>query len=120
MFAQPQRVTNISIEKTTSRMLAGSVLLAAACLFAPGQAHAQSIAAQQALGNVSTFVPFAMGTITSAPSRATEGASALLGGSPASTRREASVAPTTPEAVRPVEGAQALLGQAWTSGPVSR
>jgi hypothetical protein len=99
---------------STSRILAAGVALAATFLFAPTQAKAQSIAAYQAMGNVSSFASQGPGTVDVTPGGTIDGAGALLGGSPAGIPGESA------EAVRVVDGAQALLGRARVTGLASR
>ena len=119
MFAHPQSGTLISLERTTSRitpssatrMLAAGVALAATCLLAPGQAQAQAIGGQQALRNVSTFGPYAPATVGVTAGWTIDGAEALLGAKPAGKPREGGRAPESSKAVRPVDGAQALLAR---------
>src|SRR5512134_1443600 len=100
MSAHPQRAGGLS---AGSHLLSAVALLAAAFLLAPAQVHAQSTAAERAMRNVFTFGPSRPAAVTAAPDRKVDGASALLGLSPAST--PSARQPNAPtEAVRPVDG----------------
>ncbi len=129
MFAHSQRVTHISMESTTmsrithpsaSCMLTGGVLLAAVCLIAPAEAHAQSVGAEQAMRNVSTFGPSGTAAVNAAPDWTIDGAWALLSPSPARTPGGARLATESTEAVRPVDGTRALLVRASLPERTSR
>lgn len=96
---------------STSRILAAGVALAATFLFAPTQAKAQSIAAYQAMGNVSSFASQGPGTVDVTPGGTIDGAGALLGRSPAGIPRGTGEGAESAKALRPVSGPQALLGR---------
>lgn len=121
MFAHSQSgPTSRVIHSPATRMLAAGMALAATCLFAPVQAQAQSIAGQQALRNTSTFGPYARTTINVAPGWTTDGAEALLGAKPAGNPREVRPSTESAGALRPVDGAHALLARAEGPGVGSR
>jgi hypothetical protein len=113
MFAHSQSVTPTSriIHSSATRLLAAGMALAATCLLAPAHAQAQSIGGQQALRNVSTFGPYARTTISVAPGWTTDGAEALLGAKPAGKPREVRPSTGSAGALRPADGAHALLGR---------
>jgi len=123
MSTDSQHVTHT--HPSASRMLPGAALLAAACLLAPVHAHAQSVAAERAMRNVSasgTFSPAtatATATATTAavvPAWTVDGAYALLGASQAATWGTARLARASTEAVRSVDGASALLNRVSLPG----
>ena len=122
MFAHSQSVapTSRAIHSSATRMLAAGMVLAATWLLAPIQAQAQSIGGQQALRNVSTFGPYARTTINVAPGWTIDGAEALLGAKPAGKPGEVGPSTQSAGALRPVDGAHALLARAEGPGVGSR
>lgn len=122
MFVHPQSVipTSRIIHSSATRILAAGMALAATCILAPVGAQAQSIGGQQALRNVSTFGPYARTTINVAPGWTTDGAEALLGAKPAGKPHEVKPSTELAGALRPVDGAHALLGRAEGPGVGSR
>jgi hypothetical protein len=107
MSAHPPRAGRLSV---TSYMPPAVALLAAAFLLAPARVHAQYTPAERAMRNVFTFGSSRPAAVTTAPDRLVDGASALLGLSPASVPGARQPNPPA-EAVRPVGGARALLGR---------
>lgn len=115
MSTDSQHVTHI--HPSASRMLPGAALLAAACLLAPVHAHAQSVAAERAMRNVSASGTFSPATAAAVvPAWTVDGAYALLGASQAATWGTARLARAPTEAVRSVDGASALLNRVSLPG----
>jgi len=119
MSTDSQHVTHI--HPSASRMLPGAALLAAACLLAPVHAHAQSVAAERAMRNVSASGTFSPTTATATaaavvPAWTVDGAYALLGASQAATWGTARLARASTEAVRSVDGSSALLNRVSLPG----
>ena len=108
------------IHSPATRMLAAGMALAATWLLSPVEAQAQSIGGQQALRNMSTFGPYARTTINVAPGWTIDGAEALLGAKPAGDPREVRPSTEPAGALRPVDGAHALLAHAEGPGVSSR
>ena len=115
MSTDSQHVTHT--HPSASRMLPGAALLAAACLLAPVHAHAQSVAAERAMRNVSASGTFSPATTAAVvPAWTVDGAYALLGASQAATWGTARLARAPTEAVRSVDGASALLNRVSLPG----